>query len=443
MSAMQPATPNPTVQAIDDSVGRSAIRKASLRLIPVIGLGYGCAYIDRANISFASLQMNQDLHFSASVYGFGAGLFFLSYAACEVPSNLLLFRFGARKWLARIMFTWGIIAMGMMFVRTPLQFYVMRFLLGMAEAGFFPGVLFYLMQWFPADMRARTVSRFYVSLPLSTVVMGVLAGALLNLHGRLGLSGWQWLFLVEGAPPVLLSIVFLFLLPDTPAHAKWLTQEEKSWLERQLEQQPGSNVHSANVSRALLDPRVLQISLLLFCMVLTTYAYTFSAPAILLKETGFTVTNVGFLTALMGLLGALCMVLNAMHSDRARETYLHVAVPFLVMAAGYFVAGVSSNSFVVVVAIVVTVLCFYLIQGPVWAIPFSFLKGKSAAAGVAAVNTVAILGGFVGPYWMGLMKDLTGTYHRGLLSLTLPSIICAVMILLMRRNDLRSRQSSK
>ena len=440
---MQPAFSDQTGQVIDDSIGRSAIRKASLRLIPVIGLGYGCAYIDRANISFASLQMNQDLHFSASVYGFGAGLFFLSYAACEVPSNLLLFRFGARRWLARIMFTWGIIAIGMMFVRTPLQFYVMRFLLGMAEAGFFPGVLFYLMQWFPADMRARTVSRFYVSLPLSTVVMGVLAGALLNLHGRLGLAGWQWLFMVEGLPPVLLSIAFLYLLPDTPAKAKWLTPQERDWLERQLQQQPGSNVHSANVSRALLDPRVLQISLLLFRMVLTTYAYTFSAPAILLKETGFSITNVGFLTALMGLLGALCMVLNAMHSDRTHERYLHVAAPFLVMAVGYIVAGVSSNSFVVVIALIVTVLCFYLIQGPVWAIPFSFLKGKSAAAGIAAVNTVAILGGFVGPYWMGLMKDLTGTYHRGLLSLAIPSLICTVMILIMRRSDQRSRESAK
>lgn len=440
---MLPAPTPPSTQPSDDSVGRAALRKVSLRLLPIIGLGYGCAYIDRANISFASLQMNQDLHFSASVYGFGAGLFFLSYAACEVPSNLLLFRVGARRWLARIMFTWGIIAIGMMFVRTPVQFYIMRFLLGMAEAGFFPGVLFYLMQWFPADMRARTVSRFYVSLPLSTVVMGVLAGALLNLHGKLGLSGWQWLFLVEGLPPVLLSIAFLFLLPDTPAHAKWLTSEEKGWLQRQLQQEPGSNVHSANVSRALLDRRVLQISLLLFCMVLTTYAYTFSAPAILLKETGFSITNVGFLTALMGLLGALCMVLNAMHSDRAREKYLHVAVPFGVMAVGYFVAGVSGNSFVVVLAIIVTVLCFYLIQGPVWAIPFSFLKGKSAAAGIAAINTVAILGGFVGPYWMGLMKDLTGTYRRGLLSLTIPSLICAVMILVMRRNEQLSNPSAK
>lgn len=440
---MQPALPDQPAQAIDDSVGRSAIRKASLRLIPIIGLGYGCAYIDRTNISFASLQMNQDLHFSASVYGFGAGLFFLSYAACEVPSNLLLFRFGARKWLARIMFTWGILAIGMMFVRTPMQFYVMRFSLGMAEAGFFPGVLFYLMQWFPAEMRARTVSRFYISLPLSTAVMGVLAGALLNLRGTLGLSGWQWLFLVEGVPPVLLSVVFFFLLPDSPAHAPWLTPEERSFLERQLQNQPGANVHSANVGQALLDPRVLQISLLLFCMMLTSYAYTFSAPAILMKETGFSVANVGFLVALMGVLGAFCMALNAMHSDRARETYLHVAVPFLVMAGGYLIAGVSRNSFVVVIAIVVAVLSFYLIQGPVWAIPFSFLKGKSAAAGVAAVNTVAILGGFVGPYWMGLMKDLTGTYRRGLLSLAVPSLICAVLILIMRRNDQRSKLPAK
>src|SRR5579871_6224915 len=193
--------------------GRTALRKASVRLIPLIGIAYGVAYTDRVNISFAALQMNRDLHFSASAYGLGAGLFFLSYAACEIPSNLLLVRFGARRWIARIMLTWGLLAAGMMFVRTPREFYAVRFLLGMAEAGFFPGVVFYLSQWFPANVRARTVSRFYVALPLSSVFMGGLAGVLLNLQGRLGLAGWQWLFLAEGLPAVILSFVFFFFLP--------------------------------------------------------------------------------------------------------------------------------------------------------------------------------------------------------------------------------------
>jgi ACS family tartrate transporter-like MFS transporter len=201
--------------------GASALRKASVRLIPLIAIAYGVAYTDRVNISFAALQMNRDLHFSASSYGLGAGLFFLSYAACEIPSNLLLVRFGASRWIARIMFTWGLLAMSMMFVKTPFQFYVVRFLLGMSEAGFFPGVVYYLSQWFPANVRARTVSRFYVALPLSSVFMGGLAGVLLNLQGRMGLAGWQWLFLAEGMPAVILSAVFLFYLPNTPNDAKW------------------------------------------------------------------------------------------------------------------------------------------------------------------------------------------------------------------------------
>src|SRR5271154_4651204 len=264
-----------TVPAPDASVGRSAVRKASWRLLPLIALGYGIAYMDRVNISFASLQMNRDLHFSATVYGLGAGLFFLSYAACEVPSNLLLVRFGARRWLARIMFTWGLLAIGMMFVKTPPQFYIMRFLLGMAEAGFFPGVLYFLMQWFPPGMRARAISRFYISLPLSSVVMGSLAGALLNLQGRLGLAGWQWLFLVEGLPAIFLSVVFFFQLPDTPADAAWLEPGERRWLLEQIHADAESGGHTHDVVRALLDPRVLQIGLLFLCMLGSTYAYTF------------------------------------------------------------------------------------------------------------------------------------------------------------------------
>ena len=205
------------------AVGRSAMRKATWRLIPLISIGYLIAYMDRVNISFASLQMNRDLGFSATTYGLGAGLFFLSYAVCEIPSNLMLHAIGARRWMARIMITWGLLAAAMMFVRTPGQFYAMRFLLGMAEAGFFPGVIYYLMLWFPLSMRARTISRFYIALPISSVVMGGLAGTLLGLNGKWGLSGWQWLFLIEGLPAVAMSAVFWFLLPDRPEDAQWLT----------------------------------------------------------------------------------------------------------------------------------------------------------------------------------------------------------------------------
>src|SRR5271165_107426 len=201
------------------AIGKSAQRKASLRLIPVIGIGYGLAYMDRVNISFASLQMNQDLHFSASVYGFGAGLFFVGYALCEVPSNLMLLRFGAKNWLTRIMLTWGLLAAAMMFVRTPLEFNVLRFLLGVAEAGFYPGVIYYLTLWFPLEMRARAVSRFYIALPLSSVAMGVVAGWLLGMGGKMGMTGWQWLFLLEGLPAAAFSLVIWKMLPDNPSKA--------------------------------------------------------------------------------------------------------------------------------------------------------------------------------------------------------------------------------
>jgi len=424
----------------DETIGRSAMRKAGLRLVPLIAVGYGIAYMDRVNISFASLQMNRDLHFSASTYGFGAGLFFLSYAACEVPSNLMLVRFGARRWIARIMLTWGLLAIGMMFVKTPAQFYAMRFLLGMAEAGFFPGVVFYLMQWFPAEMRARAVSGFYVAIPLSTAVMGLIAGALLNLQGRLGLAGWQWLFLAEGLPAVLLSAVFLNYLPNDPAEAKWLNGDERSWIfaRLQADKAEGRTVHGDSVSRALLDSRVLLLGLFCLCILGCGYAYNFSAPAIIQKITGLSTTRVGFVVAMMGLLGALALILNSLHSDRTNERFLHIAIPCLLMAAGYVVGGLSTAPFVAIPALAVSFAGALAVYGVFWSIPPSFLEGKSAAAGIAAINTLGIIGGFLGPVWMGRAKDLTGDYQRGIMTLAIPSLFAAGVMLFMRHRA-RSR----
>jgi MFS transporter, ACS family, tartrate transporter len=419
------------------SIGRTATRKAMWRLIPLIALGYGTAYIDRVNISFAALQMNRDLHFSATTYGLGAGLFFLSYAACEVPSNLLLCRFGARRWLSRIMFTWGIIALAMMFVRTAPQFYVLRFLLGMAEAGFFPGVVYYLTQWFPPNMRARAISRFYVSLPLSSAVMGALAGALLNLQGRLGLAGWQWLFLVEALPAITLSIAFFFLLPDDPTKARWLTNPERSWLIDQIEQDACSGGHRDNFGRALLDPRVLELGIINLLMLCFSYAYIFSLPDILLRLTALSITNVGYLISVMGLTGATAMILNALRSDRTGERYWHTAFPFLIVTAAFLIGGLSTRPFLAVPAIAAVAISYPALLGPFLAIPPTFLKGKSMAAGIAAMNTIGMLGGFIGPYWMGYAKDLTGNYQRGLLTLAIPALLCALLTLWMRRSALR------
>jgi ACS family tartrate transporter-like MFS transporter len=423
-------------RAEDEAIGRSAQRKAAVHLLPLLAVGYGLAYMDRINISFASLQMNRDLHFSASVYGFGAGLFFIGYALCEVPSNLLLLRFGAKRWLARIMFTWGLLAAATMFVRTPLEFNVLRFLLGMAEAGFYPGVIFYLTLWFPARMRARAVSRFYVSLPLSSVLMGSLAGWLLGLGGKLGLAGWQWLFLVEGLPTAVFSLVILKMLPDGPAKAAWLTTEEKTWLEGQLKAdgEKAHLGHSASVARALLEPKVWMIGAYFFFALLTSYAYGFSAPAILQGTTGWSVKNVGFLVACFGLAGAAGMLLNSAHSDRRGERELHCIVPCLVMAAGYLTASYSKEPWLVVAALAASFVAFMSMLGPANAVPMQFLAGRAAAAGIAAMNTITMFAGFLGPYWMGVMKDHTGSYDAGLRGLALPCLLAAGTMVALTRS---------
>ena len=426
----------PSSEAELAAIGRSAQRKVSLRLLPVIGIGYGLAYIDRLNLSFASLQMNRDLHFSASIYGFGAGLFFIGYALCEVPSNLLLLRFGAKRWLARIMFTWGLLAAATMFVRTPLEFNAMRLLLGMAEAGFFPGVIYYLTLWFPARMRARAVSRFYIALPLSSVVMGSLAGWLLGLGGKLGLAGWQWLFLIEGLPAVLFSFVILKLLPDSPAKAAWLTPEEKAWLQDQLktDSRQAHLGHEAGVMQALLSPKVWMIGAYFFCALTTSYAYGFSAPAILQAATGWNVTNVGWLVACFGLAGAAAMLLNGAHSDRSGERALHCIVPCTLMAIGFVVASYAQSAWLVVAALATSFISFQSMQGPALSVPTQFLAGRAAAAGIAAMNTITMFSGFVGPYWMGLMKDATGSYQAGLRGLALPALAAAAVMFALTRS---------
>ena len=424
-----------------ESIGRSAQRKASLRLLPVIAIGYGLAYMDRINISFASLRMNSDLHFSATVYGFGAGLFFIGYALCEVPSNLLMLRFGARRWLARNMFTWGILAAGMMFVRTPLEFYAVRLLLGVAEAGFFPGVVYYLTLWFPARSRSRAISRFYIAFPLASVVMGSLAGWLMGLDGLLGLAGWQWLFLLEGAPAALFSFVILRMLPDSVNEAPWLTIEEKSWLKKQLEidGHQAHLGHSAGALRALLSLKVWMIGAFFFFTLLCGYAFNFSAPAILQTATGWNVAQVGYLVAAFGLAGAVSMLVNSAHSDRTGDRAMHCIVPSLIMGVAFLVAGSTRIPWLVVLSLGVSFVAYTSILCPGVSIPTQFLAGRAAAAGIAAMNTITMFSGFVGPYVMGLLKDATGTYEAGLRGMLIPSLVAAAIMYALTRSLARPR----
>ena len=416
------------VHSADNAVGRSALRKASMRLLPLIGAGYCIAYMDRVNVSFAALQMNRQLNFSATVFGLGAGLFFLSYAVFEIPSNLLLMRFGARRWLARIMVTWGLLSMGMILVRTPVEFYVMRLLLGAAEAGFFPGVIFYLMQWFPASQRARAVSRFYIAAPLSSTVMGVVAGWLMHQDGRMHLAGWQWLLLAEGLPAVMMSAVFLLGLPDSPETARWLTDAEREWILRKLREESEAHGKRHGLADAFSDGRVWLLGGFYFCVLLAWYAYAFSAPALVQQVTRLSTAAVGFIIAGLGVVGALAMLGNGWDSDRRGERFWHIVTPLLLMAAGYVAVGLSVSPLIVLPALVLVIGGTMATQGPVWTIPAEFLQGKSAAAGVATINMIGILGGFVGPYWMGVSKDATGTLQRGLLTIAAPVLLAAALI---------------
>ena len=418
---MNPHSPA-SLEAINSKVMR--------RLLPFLLLMYVLAFLDRANIGFAQKALQHDTGLSNAAFAFGAGVFFIGYALFEVPSNLLLHKVGARAWMCRIMVTWGLVSAAMCLAHTPTAFYSLRFLLGVAEAGFFPGVIYYLTLWFPARMRARAVSRFYIALPLSSVVMGSLAGWLLGLGGKFGLAGWQWLFLVEGLPAVLFSFVILKMLPDGPAKAAWLTPEEKAWLQNQLKSDSeGAHLgHEAGVMQALLSPKVWMIGAYFFCALTTSYAYGFSAPAILQGATGWSVANVGYLIACFGFAGAAGMLLNSAHSDRTGERSLHCIVPCIVMALGFVIASYARSPWLVVAALAASFICFQAMLGPANALPMQFLAGRAAAAGIAAMNAITMFSGFVGPYWMGLMKDATGSYQAGLRGLALPALAAAAVM---------------
>jgi ACS family tartrate transporter-like MFS transporter len=419
----------------DAGVERSTLRKITWRLLPLLGLGYAVAYVDRINISFAALQMNADLHFSDSIYGLGAGLFSLSYCLLEIPSNLLLSRFGARRWITRIMLTWGLLAVGMMFVRTPLQFYMLRFLLGAAEAGFFPGVLFYLKQWFPPTHSGRAISRFYIAVPLGAAFMGAISGPLLHLGGLAGLAGWQWLFLVEGVPAILLSAILFLCLADSPAHATWLDAREREWL---LSKLAGNNAVSgdsrptAGLLGAMSSPEVWRLGLSNFLILGSNYAFALSAPRLLRDATHWDATPVGFIMSGAALLGAGAMLLNGWHSDRHGERHAHVAAPLCLMAAALTVIAWTHSPWLVVSAYAAYYIGSYAVQAAFWPIPSNALRGATAAVGLAAIGSLGMFGGFLGPWAWGRAKDLTGSYRAGLIALSLVYVATAAFMMLLR-----------
>ena len=406
------------------------IAKVSSRLVPFLIVCYFVAYLDRVNVSFAALTMNKDLGLSASAFGFGAGIFFIAYFLFEVPSNLFLERVGARKWIARIMFTWGVISGGMAFVGGETSFFVLRALLGVAEAGFFPGIIFYLTLWFPAVYRARIIGYFMAAIPLSTVIGAPVSGLLLGLDGVMGMKGWQWLFILEAAPSLVLSVAVYYYLTDRPADATWLEPDERAWLVNRLaeERRQRESVRTYSVMQALLDRRVLSLSLVYFGAVATNYGLSFFLPQIV-KAFGMSNLQTGLVAALPYVVGLVSIVLWGRRSDRKLERRFHTAFPMCVAAAGIGISTALDDPTMKMVALSIAGFGIFGCLPVFWTLPTAFLSGPAAAGGIAIINSIGNLAGFAGPFVMGRIKDVTGSYTGGLLSLAAAGFIAAIIVL--------------
>ncbi|MFP4891279.1 MFS transporter [Paraburkholderia sp. EG304] len=420
------------------------LHRVTMRLIPFLMLCYFIAYLDRVNVGFAALQMNKALDLSASAFGFGAGVFFLAYFFFEVPSNLLLERFGARRWIARIMFSWGILAGAMAFIPDIARFtglspahvfYGLRIMLGIAEAGFFPGIIFLLTLWFPAAYRGRVVGYFMAAIPLSTVIGGPISGALLSLDGIGGLGGWQWLYLIEAAPAVLLSVAVLLYLTDKPADATWLSTEEREWLiaRQKQEREHREAVRHFSVKEALINPRVLAIALIYFGANATNYGLSFFLPQIV-KAFGLTNLQTGFVTSLPYVVGLIGMIVWGRHSDRHLERRWHVAIALFIAAGGIAVAAGLDNPVLKMVALSIAGFGIFGCLPVIWTLPAAFLSGAAAAGGIAAINSLGNLAGFFGPFAMGWIKDSTGGFGAGLLCLSGAGLIGMAAVLLLHHD---------
>jgi MFS transporter, ACS family, tartrate transporter len=412
------------------------LRKITLRIVPFVMLLYFVAFIDRVNIGFAALTMNKDLGFSPTVFGFGAGIFFLGYFLFEVPSNLVLDKVGARIWIARVMITWGLISGAMAFVQGSTSFYVLRFLLGAAEAGFFPGIILYLSYWFPARQRAAVTAIFMAAAPLSTVLGSPVSGALLEMHGIMGLSGWQWMFIIEAVPAVILGVVVLFYMTDRPEKATWLNADERQWLVMTMNAETTKKAGTASHSiwRGLTDLRVLALSLVYFGTSAGLYTLGIWAPQII-KEFGLSSLQVGFLNALPGVIAVIGMVLWARHSDRSGERTWHVVGACLLASLGLVLAGFAGTVLAVLLSLTLVNIGISAAKPPLWSMPTMFLSGSAAAAGIATINSIGNLGGFVGPATIGWIKDLTGSFQGGLFFVAGLLVLSAVLTLVLARSQ--------
>jgi ACS family tartrate transporter-like MFS transporter len=427
--------------AASSDVERSTIAKVSWRVLPLIVIIYFVAQIDRTNVAFAQADLAREFGIGPALYGWGAGLFFIGYFFFEVPSNVILERVGARRWIARIMVTWGLVSASMVFVQGPISFFVIRFLLGVAEAGFFPGVLLYFTYWFPARYRARVVAALFMAVPGANSVTAAVSGPLLDMDGLLGIAGWQWLFLIEAAPAVLLAPVVLWVLTDRPSEATWLTAEQRAWLDGRLQEERRAIESKAKqkltLRTALLDRRVLGLSAVYLTIVTATYGIVFFLPLII-RQQGLSDNMTGVVTAIPYAVGLVGMILWARSSDRHHERRWHFIVAAVLAAVGLATSAALSNPTLALVAMCVAIIGIYGSKPAFWPLPSQFLTGTAAAGGIALMNSIGNLGGFFGPQIAGWIRQSTGGYDAALYFLASCALASAIIAFVVVRPERRA-----
>lgn len=400
-----------TTAPLSDAEGEKLLRRVLLRIVPFIFVCYVISYLDRTNVGFAAISMNKDLGLTATMFGWAAGLFFFGYFIFEIPSNLLMQRFGARIWIARIMITWGLISMGTAFATGPVSFSIMRFLLGLAEAGFTPGVYLYFTYWFPGKWRAKATAAFLLGIPTANIFGSPLSGWLLDMHGILGLKNWQFLLVAEAIPAVLLGIACLFVMVDTPAKARWLSEREKTWLQNKLssEQASISASHGNTLRGALTNPKVFVLAAINFCCIVGSIGIGIWMPQII-KSLGMENSTVGLIAALPYVLGAISMTIWARLANRSKHRLPYVVGALAFAAISLVAAALIDQPVLKIASLALAVASILSFQATFWAIPSSFLTGRAAAGGLALIVSIGNLGGFVGPFMIGLIKDTTQSY---------------------------------
>jgi ACS family tartrate transporter-like MFS transporter len=404
--------------------------KVTRRLIPLLMVCYFTAYLDRVNVGFAALTMNKALGFSAAVFGLGSGIFFVGYFLFEIPSNLILAKVGARRWIARILITWGVISGLTAFVWGEWSFYGIRFALGLAEAGFYPGIILYLTWWFPSSYRSRIIGIFMTAIPISIILGSIVSSQLLRLNGWLGLQGWQWLFILEAIPPIILGVVVAIYLTDEPAQAKWLRPDQQQWLAERLEAERVQReaIRHYALGETLLNPRVWLLTLVYFGQNVSGYGFVLFLPQIVSKFSA-SVGQVGLITAIPYVFGAIAMVAWGLHSDRTGERSKHAAAACLLAFAGLAVCIFIDNPVIMMVALVLAQMGQSSIAPTFWTLPTAMLSGTAAAGGIAMINAVGNLGGFLGPSLVGFIKDSTGSFSLGLFVISMGALLGAVVLL--------------